>query len=62
MLGRVAVVEYSLATLGEALSAISGGVLQDHAGMSAEEVSVLMGTLAAFMMVVWGIRYICWVV
>ena len=53
MLGRVMAIDYALATLSEAFSAMCAGVLQDEVGLSAEQVSFLetlvaVGTLAAW--------------
>eukprot|EP00581_Thalassiosira_minuscula_P014752 CAMPEP_0183721264 /NCGR_PEP_ID=MMETSP0737-20130205/13593_1 /TAXON_ID=385413 /ORGANISM="Thalassiosira miniscula, Strain CCMP1093" /LENGTH=530 /DNA_ID=CAMNT_0025951243 /DNA_START=101 /DNA_END=1693 /DNA_ORIENTATION=+ len=55
MLGRVMAVDYALATLSEAFSAICAGVLQDNAGMSAEKVSFLEALLAIGAIAVWTI-------
>jgi len=41
MLGRVMAIDYALATLSEAFSAMCAGVLQDEVGLSAEQVSFL---------------------
>ena len=53
MLGRVMAIDYALATLSEAFSAMCAGVLQDEVGLSAEQVSFLetlvaVGTVAAW--------------
>jgi len=53
MLGRVVSVDYALATLAEAFSAMCGGLLQDDAGLSAEEVSFWMAAVAFGIFVVW---------
>ena len=55
MLGRVMSVDYALATLSEAVSAMGGGMLQDHAGLTAEQVSFLMSMLALFTLAAWVI-------
>jgi len=55
MLGRVMSVDYALATLGEAFSAMCGGLLQDDAGLSAEEVSFWMAGVAFGTLVVWAV-------
>ena len=55
MLGRVLSVDYALATLGEAMSAFGGGFLQDDFGMSAEQVSFLMGVIATAAFFLWTI-------
>ena len=41
MLGRVMAIDYALATLSEAFSAMCAGVFQDEVGLSAEQVSFL---------------------
>ncbi|KAL7535651.1 hypothetical protein ACHAWF_005222 [Thalassiosira exigua] len=53
MLGRVISVDYALATLSEAFSAMCGGILQDDAGLSAEQVSFVMGLVALGAFAVW---------
>jgi len=55
MLGRVLSVDYALATLAESISAFGGGFLQDDFGMSAEQVSFLMGVVATTAFVLWTI-------
>ena len=59
MLGRVMGVDYALATLSEALAAMAGGVLQDNAGMSPEQVSFVMAIVAFATLVLWT-AYFCW--
>ena len=54
VLGRVLSVDYALATTAEAISAFGGGILQDDAGMSAEQVSFLMGIVAMMAFVSWS--------
>ena len=56
MLGRVLSVDYALATLAESISAFGGGYLQDKFGMSAEQVSFLMGVIATTAFVLWTIH------
>lgn len=46
-------VDYALATLSEAFSAMCGGILQDDAGMSAEQVSFLMSLVALGALTAW---------
>ena len=46
-------VDYALATLSEAFSAMCGGTLQDDAGMSAERVSFLMSLVALGALTAW---------
>jgi predicted MFS family arabinose efflux permease len=57
MLGRVVAVDYAFATLGEALSALLGGVLQDDVIMSAAQVSLVMALVASATLVVWIIYF-----
>ncbi|KAL7464053.1 hypothetical protein ACHAXS_006762 [Conticribra weissflogii] len=54
MLGRVMAVDYALATLSEAFSAMAGGMLQDDVGMTAEDVSFIMAVVGLVTLVVWG--------
>ncbi|KAL7522845.1 hypothetical protein ACHAWX_007563 [Stephanocyclus meneghinianus] len=56
MLGRVMAVDYALATLCEAISAMCGGLLQDKAGWSPESVSYTMSMVALSTLVLWA-RY-----
>jgi hypothetical protein len=51
-------VDYALATLSEAISAMSGGLLQDKAGMSAENISSVMTLIAIVTLVLWAV-YFC---
>lgn len=53
MLGRVTAVEYSLATMGEAVSALLAGLLQDALGFTAEGVSLTMAILGLVLTVAW---------
>jgi len=57
MLGRVMAVDYALATLSEAFSAMAGGMLQDDVGMSAEDVSLIMAVVGLVTLVVWGVYF-----
>lgn len=57
MLGRVSAVDYALATLSEAFSALLGGVLQDDIGMSAAQVSLIMALVASATLVIWAIYF-----
>ena len=57
MLGRVVAVDYAFATLSEALSALLGGVLQDNAGISAANVSLIMALVASATLVIWIIYF-----
>jgi hypothetical protein len=53
MLGRVMAVDYALATLCEAISAMCGGLLQDKAGWSPEAVSYTMSIIAISTLILW---------
>ena len=55
MLGRVMAVDYALATLGEAFSALCGGMLQDEMRLSPEQVSLLMALVAVAILSIWAI-------
>jgi len=55
MLGRVVSVDYALATLSEAFSAMCGGILQDDVGLTAEQVSFLMALVALGTMTIWAV-------
>ena len=57
MLGRVMAVDYALATLSEAFSAMCGGMLQDNAGLSAEEVSYVMAVVAFVTLAIWALYF-----
>lgn len=57
MMGRVFAVDYTLATLSESVSALLGGVLQDDAGLSAAQVSLVMAIVASATLVMWGIYF-----
>jgi len=57
MLGRVVAVDYALAMLSESISALMGGVLQDGAGMTAAQVSLIMAIVALATLVVWGFYF-----
>ena len=54
MLGRVLAVDYAVALVGEAASALMTGLLQDK-GMSPSEVSGLLSYIAGFFFLVWSI-------
>ena len=47
-------VDYALATLSEAFSAMCGGMFEDNAGLSPEQVSYVMMIVAILTLVVWG--------
>lgn len=55
MLGRIMSMDLLLATLGETLTAVVAGVLQDYARFSAEQVSLVMALTAFVSTSVWGI-------
>jgi MFS family permease len=57
MLGRVVAVDYAIATLSEALSALLAGLLQDNAGISAANVSLSMALVASATLVIWIIYF-----
>jgi MFS family permease len=57
MLGRVVAVDYALAMLSESVSALLGGVLQDDAGMSAAQVSLIMAIVSLITLLIWGIYF-----
>ena len=57
MLGRVLSIDYSLALLSEAFSAYLAGRLRDDAGLSIEEVSFVLGSLAATTLAIWVIYH-----
>lgn len=57
MLGRVVAVDYSLAMLSESVSALLGGILQDDAGLSAAQVSLIMAIVALTTLFMWGIYF-----
>lgn len=46
-------VEWAMATLSEALSAVLAGVMQDAAGLSAQQVSLLVSAVGALFFVLW---------
>ena len=52
-------VDYALATFSEALGAMAGGLLQDNAGLSPEQVSFIMAMIAFATFVLWSM-YFCW--
>ena len=54
MLGRVSSLDYSAALLTEGLSAVMAGLLQDHYGLSAEDVSLLQGLCCAMLLITWS--------
>jgi hypothetical protein len=53
MLGRIMAVDYAIATLSEAISAIGGGLLQDKAEMTPEDVSYAMAIVALATSLLW---------
>lgn len=55
MLGRVMSIDYALATLSEAFSAMVGGVVQDRLDLSAENVSFLMSLVGFATFIIWSI-------
>lgn len=57
-MGRVLAVDYALALFTEAFSALLCGVLQDHAGLSAERVSLMMAATGAAIVAIWSIYHI----
>jgi MFS family permease len=57
MLGRVFGIDNGLATLAESVSALFAGLLQDGAGLSAAQVSLIMSIVALATLVVWGIYF-----
>jgi predicted MFS family arabinose efflux permease len=57
MLRRVVAVDYALATLSEALSALLAGLLQDNSGISAANVSLIMALVASATLVIWIIYF-----
>jgi hypothetical protein len=54
LLGRVMAVDYALALLTESLSAFICGVLQDHLGLTVDEVSLVEAIGATLLMILWG--------
>lgn len=50
-------VDYALATLSEAVSAMCGGILQDDFGLSAEQVSYVMALVAVITLGIWGVYF-----
>jgi hypothetical protein len=58
MLGRVMAVDYAFATLSEAISAMSGGLLQDKAAMTAEDISLVMTLIAIVTLVLWAAYFL----
>ena len=55
VLGRVMSIDYALATLSEAFSAMIGGVAQDRLDLSAENVSFLMSLVGFATFIIWSI-------
>ena len=53
MFGRLTSIEYALAVLGEAASALGAGILQDL-GWDAEEVCLLLSALGTFLASIWA--------
>lgn len=54
MLGRVTSIEYSAALLGEATSAVAAGIFQDDIGMTAEQVSAVLGFFGMVLLSLWA--------
>eukprot|EP00985_Skeletonema_marinoi_P023110 scaffold15122_cov75-Skeletonema_marinoi.AAC.4 len=57
MRGRVFGVDYALAMLSESASALLAGVLQDDAGLSAAQVSLIMAVVAVVTLVMWSVYF-----
>ena len=57
-MGRVLAVDYAFALLTESFSALLCGVLQDHVGLSPEQVSFLMAVIGGVVVIVWSIYHI----
>lgn len=57
ILGRVSAVDYSLALLGEGVSAVMAGYLQDSLGWNGYEVSMLLSSMGFAMSASWGLWY-----
>ena len=55
--GRVFGVDHALSTLSESASALLAGVLQDDAGLSAAQVSLIMAIVALVTLVMWGVYF-----
>jgi len=55
MLGRVMSIDYALATLSEAFSAMIGGVAQDRLHLSAEQVAFIMSLVGFATFIIWYI-------
>lgn len=53
LLGRISAIDFALATLGEAVSAIIAGVLQDQ-GMSADNVALVLSGMCFFLTALWA--------
>lgn len=58
LLGRVSSAEYALALLSESFSAFLSGRLLDEAGLPAEDVSLLLGSLSTFILIGWVIYHL----
>ena len=57
MMGRVFGLDYALAMFSESASALLAGVLQDDAGMSAAQVSLIMAIVALATLAMWAIYF-----
>lgn len=57
MFGRLSSIEYALAVLGEAASALGAGILQDL-GWDAEEVCLLLSVLGTFLASIWAFYHL----
>jgi MFS family permease len=55
MLGRVTSIDYSAAVLAEALSAIAAGIIQDSVGLTAEQISLILGAVGVLFFIFWAI-------
>jgi MFS family permease len=54
LLGRVSSIDFGLANLGEATSAVFAGLLQDH-GLSADQVALILGCTSCVFAVLWSV-------
>jgi hypothetical protein len=57
MFGRLSSIEYALAVLGEAASALGAGILQDL-GWDAEEVCLILAVLGTFLASIWAFYHL----
>ena len=56
-MGRVMATDYALSFLLESVSAMAAGILQDHAGFTAVQVSILMGILGIALFAAWFVFF-----